>query len=265
MVDRIDMALDDIIKAGKGGSRRGGGAGRKFDTNKRPGRGGGGTGGGFRNGRSGGVLRGRNRGGVSKPTNYTRGDVNSTWKHDMFSDLGERKMQRSGPITMGPTKLMVSNLDFGVSDSDIQELFSEFGILKSAAVHYDRSGRSLGTADVVFERRADALKAMKQYNGVPLDGRAMNIQLATSEISTFRTEERGGGRLGGGAGGGSGGPLRRNSSRVGGAGRNQGGGGGAPRGGARRGRGAGAGRGRRPVPTAEQLDAELDAYVKEIK
>lgn len=284
MVDKIEMSLDDIIKSSK--SRRGGGvAGRRGGRGgNRPRRGGGGTGGtstfrGTQRNSPRGGRNSRNSGGaISRP--YVRGDVNSAWKHDLFEGYGGaggrgmagaiRALAHSQALG-GPTKLMLSNLDFGVSDSDIQELFAEFGPLKNAAVHYDRSGRSLGTADVIFERRTDAIKAMKQYNGVPLDGRAMNIQLTTSEIPVPSIP---GGMLRGGGGrmGGGGGADRRfngNSrpSRGGGAQRSN-----RSRGTSGRGGGGGAGGGRNPrnvkkavAPTAEQLDAELDAYSSEMK
>jgi len=260
MTDKIDQSLDDIIKKNKparGGGRGRGGRGGRGGSGGRGGRGprvsgARGGGGASRGGRGG--RRGGGRGGASR-TPYVRGNADRSWDHDMFD--GPR---RGGVATASATaKLIVSNLDFGVSNNDVTELFSEFGRLKNAVVHYDKSGRSLGSADVVFERKNDAIKAMKQYNGVPLDGRPMNIQLATSEVNPV------GSRLGKS-------PMRRSfegnrrgGDRNGRVGKPRGG---AGRGGNKRG-GRGAGRGGRggkkesgPPPTAEDLDKEMDTYMK---
>lgn len=276
MVDKIEMSLDEIIKSQKTSRPRGGGrAGGAGRPNRRPGGGAGGAGGGSsrngfrsdqqRNGASGsggggggGVLKGRNRGGISR-ARFGRADV-SAWKHDMYDPT--RRVGRvlttggaGGGSSGGVTKLLVSNLDFGVTDTDINELFIEFGPLKNASVHYDRSARSLGTADVIFERRSDAIKAMKQYNGVPLDGRPMSIQLATSEIPAARPTRP--------AAASSSAPSR--SPRKPAAGRTGGGKPPARRGGGAAAGGSGGRRQPRETKTAEELDAELDAYTKDMK
>lgn len=156
---KIAMALEDIIKT-TGIGKRGGGRGRGRGA-RRGGAGGGSFGG------------GRPMGGRSS---FTRSIPEGKWIHDRFAEAGlfsgggGRRAAGLGGGVASSAKLLISNLDFGVSDSDIQELFGEFGALRSANVHYDKSGRSIGEAHVVFERRGDAVNAMKQYNGVPLDG-----------------------------------------------------------------------------------------------
>lgn len=80
---------------------------------------------------------------------------------------------------------MIGNLHFRVSDNDIKELFKEFGQIKRAAVHYDKSGRSLGNAEVVFTNRISAIKAKDKYNDVLLDGKQhLNLE-STLDVKPF--------------------------------------------------------------------------------
>ncbi|MCO5611554.1 hypothetical protein L7F22_065807 [Adiantum nelumboides] len=276
----LDLALDEIIEMNKQ-QTEGGGRGRARGRRGR---------GGLRRGLYRGALR------VRRPMPFQlaksfvrRGSSDNAWRRDVLEEIVGPSVRSVG-IETG-TKLYLSNLDYGVSNEDIKvvfslppekegshaegshdscgkapmeerqqvvkylELFSEVGDLKRCGIHYDRSGRSKGTAEVVYARRQDAVIALKRYNNVLLDGKPMKIELIGTNLMPSLARGRAPPTFGRG---------RRMVVMGGGVGRGRGRGRGF---GARRFRGRGRGRGQRgtastarKLPTAEQLNAELDKY-----
>ena len=80
--------------------------------------------------------------------------------------------------------MKIKNLHHGVRNHDIKGLFSKFESYKCSGVYFDGSGRSMGAASVVFEKRSDALKAIKEYNGVRLDGKPLKISFVEGKNSS---------------------------------------------------------------------------------
>ncbi|KDP44996.1 hypothetical protein JCGZ_01496 [Jatropha curcas] len=171
MSSSLDMSLDDIISKN---NRHGGGGGGGRTSNFR------------------GRGRGRGRVAGSGPTHgpyrrFLHRDPVRPWPYPMPPATLVREPITSpigGSSKESGTKLYVSNLDYGVSNEDIKLLFSDVGELKRYSLHYDKSGRSKGTAEVVFARQADALASIKRYNNVQLDGKPIRIELVGVNLFT---------------------------------------------------------------------------------
>jgi THO complex subunit 4 len=56
-----------------------------------------------------------------------------------------------------------------------QELFGQVGRVLNAGINYGPQGKSKGTAEVTMATLESALKAVKTYHGVKLDGRPLSI------------------------------------------------------------------------------------------
>lgn len=227
---KIDSALDDIVKANRAAKKgqrtrnnqnrkRGPNSPRKARANTMPNR----NRNNARNNRARTSLQSRSR------------SINQVMRRDD-----------------GPTRLSVRNLDFAVNDKDMKELFSDFGGLKRAEVHYDRDGRSQGTAELTFMSKKSAIAAKKQYNGVPLDGRPMEIEIIGDKFVPAMIRKTIADRRG---------PIRNRTgspNKRGGRGRNGNSGNKNNNGGKKGGRPK---REEKKTPTAEELDKDLDSYL----
>ncbi|OAJ38653.1 hypothetical protein BDV3_004125 [Batrachochytrium dendrobatidis] len=117
-------------------------------------------------------------------------DMDSQWQHDRFSkdDGGKGTGLRQDASYSGSRHLdsrkhtvLVSNLHWGVSVQDLEELFGmDQGQLLSAKIKYDTSGRSEGIATLVFTSSEAAQSAVDEYHKRELDGLPLQLELTDS-------------------------------------------------------------------------------------
>ncbi len=76
-------------------------------------------------------------------------------------------------------KLYVGNLPYSVRDEELQQQFSQFGVVTSAKVMMERdTGRSKGFGFVEMGSDAEAQAAINGMNGQALEGRPCVVNVA---------------------------------------------------------------------------------------
>ena len=97
-------------------------------------------------------------------------------------------------------RIYVGNLSYQTTENDLTNLFEEVGQVESVSIITDRdTGRSKGFAFVEMSAE-DADKAITQFNGTEINGRALTVNEARP-----REDRSGGGGRGGYGGRNSGG------------------------------------------------------------
>jgi RNA recognition motif-containing protein len=117
--------------------------------------------------------------------------------------------------------IFVGSLPFKIEESELQEIFEEYGEVTSVKIITDRAtGRSKGFGFVEMTNEEEAKKAIDELNNAEIEGRTIVVNKAEEKKEGSRPA--GGGFRGGSSGGG----FRGGNSGGGFRGGNSGGGGG---------------------------------------
>jgi len=102
---------------------------------------------------------------------------------DLRPDAGTlwraRNLSRAVALPIMSTKLFVGNVDFKVTENELQDAFAAFGAVVEANIVTDRTtGRPRGFAFITMSSPEDAQKAIDGMNGKDLAGRTLNVNVA---------------------------------------------------------------------------------------
>ena len=88
-------------------------------------------------------------------------------------------------------KLFVGNLSFKVTETELQEVFSQAGTVVSVSIPTDKyTGKKRGFGFVEMSSQEEAEQAIKALNGRALAGREMSVNLARPKEETGDNRSR---------------------------------------------------------------------------
>jgi cold-inducible RNA-binding protein len=80
---------------------------------------------------------------------------------------------------MNPTRLFVGNLSYQTMENDLQDYFSQAGVVTSVNLMLDKmTGKSRGFAFIEFANPDEANKAIEQFHNQDFQGRALTVNIA---------------------------------------------------------------------------------------
>jgi len=80
---------------------------------------------------------------------------------------------------MSESRLFVGNLSYQTMENDLQEYFSQAGVVSSVNLMMDKfTGKSRGFAFVEFSTPAEAVKAVEMFHNKEFQGRALTVNIA---------------------------------------------------------------------------------------
>ncbi len=82
--------------------------------------------------------------------------------------------------------IYVGNLSYKVKESELKQIFEEYGEVASAKIISDKyTGRSKGFGFVVMDNSDEAVNAIEKLNGIELDSREIVVNEAKPKNDSF--------------------------------------------------------------------------------
>ncbi|EPZ31994.1 RNA-binding domain-containing protein [Rozella allomycis CSF55] len=128
--------------------------------------------------------------------NYPSFRVERRVRHERFERRPYRDNQRydRGPRVQERTVVSIENLSHEVSEAELRDIFERTGPINRIKIDYDSAGRSNGSAEVHYKFKDDSYKAVTSFNNMTLAGLNIRVAAIKKEIpqrNNFRDNHRG--------------------------------------------------------------------------